>query len=54
MRENEQGGGGGGGAGQKKQASLFKDPEVLGLSPASGFPQEACFSLCLCLCLSHE
>ena len=28
-----------------------RDPGVLGSSPASGFPQGACFSLCLCLCL---
>ena len=27
------------------------DSRVLGLSPASGSPQEVCFSLCLCLCL---
>ena len=28
------------------------DPGVLGLSPASGSLHEACFSLCLCFCLS--
>ena len=34
------------------------DPRVLGLGPASGSLQGACFSLCLCLCfslcVSHE
>ena len=38
--------------------SSGRDPGVMGLSPASGFPQGACFSLCLCLCfslrVSHE
>ena len=38
--------------------SSGRDPRVLGLSPASGSPREACFSFCLCLCLcvcvSHE
>ena len=35
-----------------------RDPRVLGLSLTSGSPQGACFSLCLCpclsLCVSHE
>ena len=36
-------------------ASAFSsgnDPRALGLSPTSGFPHGACFSLSLCLCLS--
>ena len=30
------------------------DPRVLGSGPTSSSPQGACFSLCLCLCLSQE